>query len=340
MAAGVEHPVAADGPLIPRSAVTAAARSRSSPQRSAANPVPPGRDATRARALGLAIEQWGTELGSGSRRPELPWRATRDPWSVLVSEVMAQQTQVARVVPAYERFLVAFPTPAACAAAPLAAILRAWAGLGYNRRAQHLHRAAMAMVDRHGGQVPGTLDELLGLPGVGPYTARAVLAFAFGADVGVVDTNAGRVLSRAVAGRPLTAAEAQRLVDAMVPGGGGWSFGQALLDLGASVCVAGEPRCHLCPVRRRCRWSATGRHHPDPARGSAGVSTVQSAFVGSDRQGRGRLVAALRQRDLPPDQIPSAMGWPADPARAARVLDGLLRDGLVVRDAAGVVRLP
>ena len=155
---------------------------------------------------------------------------------------MAQQTQVARVVPAYQRFLAAFPTPAACAAAPLAAILRAWAGLGYNRRAKHLHRAAIAVVDRHGGQVPGTLDDLLGLPGVGPYTARAVLAFAFGADVGVVDTNAGRVLSRAVAGRSVTTAEAQRLVDAMVPDGRGWSFGQALLDLGAAVCVAGERR--------------------------------------------------------------------------------------------------
>jgi A/G-specific adenine glycosylase len=320
--------------------VTPAAPDLSSPPRGSAGPAPLCRDAAQVRALGLAVERWGTELGSGSRRPELPWRSTRDPWSVLVSEVMAQQTPVARVVPAYQRFLVAFPTPAACAAAPLAAILRAWAGLGYNRRAQHLHRAAIVVVDRHGGQVPGTLDALLGLPGVGPYTARAVLAFAFGADVGVVDTNAGRVLSRAVAGRSVTTAEAQRLVDAMVPDGRGWSFGQALLDLGATVCVAGEPRCHLCPVRRRCRWSATGRRHPDPARGSAGVSTVQSAFVGSDRQGRGRLVAALRLGDLSPDQVPSAMGWTDDPARAARVLDGLLRDGLVVRDAGGVVRLP
>jgi A/G-specific adenine glycosylase len=332
--------VAADGPLTPGPAVTAASPGLSRGQRGPAGPAPLGRDATQVRALGLAVEQWGTELGSGSRRPELPWRSTRDPWSVLVSEVMAQQTQVARVVPAYQRFLVAFPTPAACAAAPLAAILRAWAGLGYNRRAKHLHRAAIVVVDRHGGQVPGTLDDLLALPGVGPYTARAVLAFAFGADVGVVDTNAGRVLSRAVAGRSVTAAEAQRLVDAMVPGGRGWSFGQALLDLGASVCVSGEPRCHLCPVRPRCRWSATGWRDPDPARGSAGVSTVQSAFAGSDRQGRGRLVAALRHRDLPPEQIPSAMGWPDDPARAARVLDGLLRDGLVVGDPAGVVRLP
>ncbi len=213
--------------------MTAAAPGLSSPPRGSAGPAPLCRDAAQVRALGLAVEQWGTELGSGSRRPELPWRSTRDPWSVLVSEVMAQQTQVARVVPAYQRFLVAFPTPAACAAAPLAAILRAWAGLGYNRRAQHLHRAAIVVVDRHGGQVPGTLDALLGLPGVGPYTARAVLAFAFGADVGVVDTNAGRVLSRAVAGRSVTTAEAQRLVDAMVPDGRGWSFGQALLDLGA-----------------------------------------------------------------------------------------------------------
>ncbi len=285
--------------------------------------------------------EWGTGLGSGSRRPELPWRSTRNPWAVLVSEVMAQQTQLSRVVPSYLAFLAAFPTPAACAVAPLGEVLRRWQGLGYNRRARHLHLAAAAIVAGHGGAVPSSLDELLALPGVGAYTARAVLAFAFEADVGVVDTNAGRVLSRAVAGRAVSAAEAQRLVDAMVPPGTGWSFGQALLDLGALVCTAEGPRCERCPVRRRCRWARQGRSSPDPARGSAGVSTAQGRFDGSDRQGRGRLVERLRTGPVASGRpAAEAAGWPGDLERAGRIVDGLVRDGLVVRDDDGVLRLP
>jgi A/G-specific adenine glycosylase len=259
---------------------------------------------------------------------------------VLVSEVMAQQTGVERVVPAYHRFLGAFPTPAVCAASPLADVVRAWRGLGYNRRARDLHRAARLIVADHGGRVPADLDGLLGLPGVGPYTARAVLAFAFGADVGVVDTNAGRVISRAVAGRPVGAAEAQRLVDAMVPPGGGWGFGQALLDLGATVCTARAPACRTCPIRRRCRWRGGGGSPPDPATGSAGVSGGQSRFEGSDRQGRGRLVDALRWGRLRSDQVAAAAGWPDDPERAGRVAAGLVADGLVARDRSGTLRLP
>ena len=182
-----------------------------------------GRSRSTAQVRGARVEAiggigWGTAVGGGSRRPELPWRSTRDPWAVLVSEVMAQQTQVARVVPAYRRFLERFPTPASCAAAPLGDVLRAWQGLGYNRRAANLHRAASVVVADHGGRVPADLGCAAGAARAsGAYTARAVLAFAFEADVGVVDTNAGRVLSRAVAGRPVGAAEAQRLVDAMVP---------------------------------------------------------------------------------------------------------------------------
>jgi A/G-specific adenine glycosylase len=298
------------------------------------------RDLTQVRALGQAITEWGAATAAGSRRPDLPWRSTRDPWAVLVSEVMAQQTQVARVTPVYERFLTSFPTPAACAGSPLGAVIRAWRGLGYNRRAISLHRAASMMVADHRGRVPRDLDDLLRLPGVGPYTARAVLAFALGADVGVVDTNAGRVLSRAVAGRPVRAKEAQDLVDAMVPAGRGWAFGQALLDLGAGVCVAGVPRCRECPVRRRCRWSAAGRRLPDPAHGSAGVSTAQSTFAGSDRQGRGLLIDALRRGGVPSEGVAAAAGWPADPDRAGRVAAGLVEDGLAVRDRTGTLRLP
>ncbi len=219
-------------------------------------------------------------------------------------------------------------------------MLRAWEGMGYNRRARNLHRAAAAVVADHGGAVPDSLEALLALPGVGPYTARAVLAFAFGRDVGVVDTNAGRVLSRAVGGRPLRPAEAQDLVDAMVPAGRGWSFGQALLDLGATVCTTRSPACTSCPIRRRCRWASAGRPDPDPARGSAGVSTTQARFAGSDRQGRGRLVAALRTGPVASGHLATVAGWPDDPDRAAAVADRLLAEGLVVRDGDGTWHLP
>ncbi len=306
-------------------------------------PVPRDGDATRprrqVRAIGAAIEGWGTADGA-SRRPDLPWRHTRDPWAVLVSETLAQQTQLSRVVPAYLRFLEAFPTPAACAAAPLGEVLRAWEGMGYNRRAKHLHGAARAVVADHGGIVPDDLATLLALPGVGPYTARAVLAFAFERDVGVVDTNAGRVIARSVAGRPVRPAVAQALVDTMVPPGRGWAFGQALLDLGATVCTSRSPACMACPLRRRCRWASAGRPDPDPSRGSAGVSVSQSTFAGSDRQGRGRLVAALRDGPVAAADVAAAAGWPDDPARAARAAGALVVEGLAVRDGDGLLRLP
>jgi A/G-specific adenine glycosylase len=293
------------------------------------------RHPAQVRAVGRTIEAWGTELGSSSRRPDLPWRSTRDPWPILVSEVMAQQTQVARVIPVYRRFMDRFPTPTACADVPLGEVLRAWAGLGYNRRARFLHRAAQAIVDDHGGRVPETLADLLALPGVGAYTARAVMVFAYEADIGVVDTNTGRVLSRAVAGRALTRPEAQELVDAMVPTGQGWLFGQSLLDLGAMVCAGANPACHRCPVRRRCRWAAGGRTQPDPARGSAGVSVAQSVFHGSDRQGRGRLVAALRHGPVTSVELAQVMGWPDDGDRARRVASQLAAEGLIRQDLPG-----
>ena len=297
------------------------------------------RPVAEVRAIGSAIEVWGTAEGD-SRRSDLPWRGTRDPWAVLVSETLAQQTQLARVVPAYHRFLAEFPTPAACASAPLGDVLRAWHGMGYNRRAKYLHSAARAMVTDHGGAVPDDLEALLALPGVGPYTARAVLAFAFERDVGVVDTNAGRVIARGVAGRPVGAGEAQVLVDSMVPVGRGWSFGQALLDLGATVCTSRSPECRACPVRRRCRWAAAGHPEPDPARGSAGVSVAQSRFAGSDREGRGRLVAALRAGPIDAGRVAVAAGWPEEPERTSRVVEGLVADGLVLVDDLGALRLP
>jgi len=274
-------------------------------------------------ALRDSLSAWA----AGARR-DLPWRRTRDPWAVLVSELMLQQTQVARVVPRYEAFLERFPTPAATAAAPVADVLRAWAGLGYNRRALNLHRAAAAVVERHGGAMPATLAELVALPGVGPYTARAVLAFAFEADVGVVEVNSARVLARAAAGRSLRAAEAQSLADALVPAGAGWAWNQAMLDLGATVCTKSAPRCGACPLAACCAWAAAGG--PDPAVGSAGCGGRQSTFAGSDRQGRGRLVDALRLGPVPLAGVAVAAGWPDDPQRAERVAAGLVADGLAV----------
>ncbi|MHB1777227.1 MAG: HhH-GPD family protein [Acidimicrobiales bacterium] len=278
----------------------------------------------RARAAGLsaAVLAWGD-----ANRRDLPWRRTRDPWLVLVSEVMLQQTQVSRVLGHYDRFTNRFPTAAACAAADVAEVVRAWAGLGYNRRAVSLHRAATAVVAGHGGQVPEDLDCLRALPGVGAYTARAVLVFAYEHPVGVVDTNVARLLARCVAGRRLPPAAAQSLADRLVPADRAWSYTQAMFDLGSLHCTA-APSCGRCPLRRRCAWARAGHPAPDPAVGSAGVGRRQSTFAGSERQGRGRLVAALRDGPLAAEGVAAAAGWPDEPARARRAAAGLVADGL------------
>lgn len=276
-----------------------------------------------------ALLRWAAEA-----RRDLPWRATRDPWSVLVSEAMLQQTQVSRVVPRYHAFLDRFPTPAACASAPQGDVVTLWAGLGYNRRAVQLHRAATSVVEHHDGSIPGDLAALLALPGVGPYTARAVLAFAFEADVAVVDTNVARILARRV-GRRLTPKEVQAVADAWLPAGWAWAWNQGLLDLGAGVCAPRRPDCERCPAADGCAWREAGRPVPDPATGSAGVSGSQSRFEGSDRQGRGRLVEALRSGPVATGDLARVMGWDDDPARAERVAAGLVAEGLVVRRVAG-----
>ncbi len=279
-------------------------------------------------ALVAALHAWGAGV-----RPDLPWRRDRRPWAVLVSEAMLQQTQVARVAPRFTAFIARWPSPADLAASPLADVLDAWAGLGYYRRARDLHAAARAIVERHDGEVPDDLDALRALPGVGPYTARAVLALAFGRDVGVVDTNAARVLARAFAGAPLTAAAVQRLADALVPVGTGRAHTEAVLDLGATVCTARAPRCADCPLAAGCAWRRAGRGPapgavPDPAATTAGTSRPQARFAGSDRQGRGRLLAALRDGPVGAERLAVAAGWPEDPARAERVAAGLVADGL------------
>lgn len=274
-----------------------------------------------------ALVQWWADHGR-----DLPWRRSRDPWAVLVSETMLQQTQVVRVVDRWERFLDRFPTVAACAASPRGDVVDEWAGLGYNRRAVYLHRAAQECVDRFGGALPTDLAGLQSLPGIGPYTARAVLVFAHERDIGLVDTNAGRFVARAVAGRPLTPAAAQSAADDTVPDGMGWTWGQAVFDLGATICHKRAPACDRCPIRRHCAWAEAGFPSPDPIDGSAGISAPQSRFDGSDRQGRGRLVDTLRHRSVDDDELADVMGWPDDRERAARVAGTLVKDGLATHD--------
>ena len=206
---------------------------------------------------------------------DLPWRRTRDPWAILVSEVMLQQTPAARVVPYYERFLARFPDPAACAAAPAAAVLRAWSGLGYNRRALALHRAA-GVVAREGWP-----DDLSSLPGVGPYTAAAVASFAFGASVLAVDVNVRRVLSR----RGLEVAEPSPQLN------------QALMELGATVCTARAPRCDVCPLAEGCEGPG----------GAAPRGRARARFEDTDRFVRGRVVAALAEGSSLPDVAPERL---------------------------------
>lgn len=265
------------------------------------------------------------------RLRDLPWRRTRDPWAILVSEVMLQQTQALRVIPKWHAFIEAYPKASDCADASLGDVLRLWLGLGYPRRARNLCDAAAQIVAL--GEFPSTLGALLQLPGVGQYTARAVLAFAFEADVAVVDTNIARVLAR-VLGRRLTLKQAQAVADAALSQGNSWAWNQCLMDLGAVVCRPSSPRCDACPLHNECEWRGVG---DDPSIGSAGVSTSQSRFAGSDRQARGRLMKALAYRSVPVDRLAAVMG--CDEPRAARLVGDLQREALVVqRDNA--VQLP
>jgi len=263
------------------------------------------------------------------RLRQLPWRDTRDAWHVLVSEVMAQQTGVGRVIPKWEAFVETYPTPGHCADAPLGDVLRLWQGLGYPRRARNLQLAARQIVERHGGVVPDDMGSLLDLPGVGAYTARAVMAFAFEIDAAVVDTNVARVLARKL-GRRLTAREAQSAADALVPEGEAWIWNQALMDLGATLCRP-SPLCDECPVNQWCSWSLDGRDaSSDPSIGSAGVSTKQARYEGSDRQARGRLMRRLGEGSVAIDEATDVMG--REPAIAARLVADLVREGLISSD--------
>lgn len=306
---------------------------RTGPSSRSSTGSPARRDGGRpADPVGLVVElaAW---FGASGR--DLPWRRTRDPWAILVSELMLQQTGVARVEPRFHAFLDRFPSPAACAAAPAGDVVEEWRGLGYNRRAVNLHRCAVAVVAAHDGALPATLDALLALPGVGPYTARAVLAFAHERPVACMDVNVTRALSRLV-GRPIdqAAADALAVTAAEHAPGGAWAWNQAAMELGATTCRP-RPDCESCPVAARCTWRGSGVTDP------AVRQRPQSRFEGSDRQGRGRLVDALRGGPVVAVDVPAAMGWPDDADRAARVAATVVADGLAVVDpATGTWHLP
>jgi A/G-specific adenine glycosylase len=263
---------------------------------------------------------------------DLPWRGPgATPWSVLVSEIMLQQTPVARVVPAHQSWLARWPTPAALAAEPAGEAIRQWGRLGYPRRALRLHEAATIVTARHGGTVPDDIDALRALPGIGSYTAAAVASFAFGQRHAVLDTNVRRVLARLVAGQPrpgsAPSVAERRMAEALLPAqpavAARWSV--AVMELGALVCTAVSPRCADCPVARQCAWLAAGR--PEAGDGTGGSRGRTQRYDGTDRQCRGRLLAVLRDGGGPVTQAAFDAAW-ADRAQLARALDGLIADGL------------
>ena len=275
----------------------------------------------------------------GESARDLPWRRPgTSPWAILVSEIMLQQTPVARVLPAHAAWMARWPTPAALAGATAAAAVRQWDRLGYPRRALWLHGIARALVSQHGGEVPAAAEVLATLPGIGPYTAAAVATFAFGQRHAVLDVNVRRVLTRLVAGaaQPPAAVSAaeRRLAQALLPddpaAAARWSV--AVMELGALVCTSSRPACTACPVSGGCAWRAAGQ--PPPAARKAAQS-----YEGTDRQCRGRLLAVLRSADGPVPGAALDAAW-HDAGQRARALAALVTDGLVTGRADGSFALP
>ncbi|GBD11257.1 Adenine DNA glycosylase [bacterium HR23] len=262
----------------------------------------------------------------------LPWRETTDPYAVLVSEVMLQQTGVERVLSKYRAWLERWPTWEALAGASLGEVIRFWEPLGYNRRALWLHRIAQRVVGEWGGTLPAEPQALESLPGIGPYTRNAVLCFAFGRDVPVLDTNIRRVLGRALLGvEGASEGAVASVARGLVPAGEGRRWNLALMDLGATVCLARRPLCDRCPVADLCAWRGAGMPPGKRRRG-------QGPFPGSTRYYRGRILARLRRLPLagvlPLALLCAQVGL--DRGQAQRLMDTLRREGLVqVREEGG-----
>ena len=273
----------------------------------------------------------------------LPWREEgTSPWAVLVSEVMSQQTPVARVIPSWRAWLEKWPTPADLAVAPKDEVLRMWGKLGYPRRALRLRECAETIVEKHDGEVPSDVDTLLALPGVGDYTARAVAAFAFGARTPVVDINVRRVLRRHRQGTylPGIAKRADMaLVEELLPldPTTAAETSVALMELGATVCRT-TPECEACPIATSCVWIAAGRPEPEDHEIAAAKRRVQK-FEGTDRQVRGLLLDVLRAADSPVEQAALDAVWD-DAHQRSRALFSLLDDGLAEQTPDGRFQLP
>ncbi len=270
----------------------------------------------------------------------LPWRSDPDPWGVLVSEVMLQQTPVARVLPVYTEWMQRWPTPTSLAADAPGDAIRAWGRLGYPRRALRLHAAAVTCRDSFGGAVPSDIADLRSLPGVGEYTAAAVASFAFRQRHAVLDTNVRRVHARWLDGVEFPASSAvnskerQRALDLLpIEPEGAARVSIAIMELGALVCTARSPKCDACPIAQHCVWRANGYPTWDgpPRRGQT--------YAGTDRQCRGRLLAALRDADSPLHKSALDSAW-SEPEQRERALASLLADGLVVSDEQSAFRLP
>jgi A/G-specific adenine glycosylase len=285
----------------------------------------------------VAILDW-----YAAHQRDLPWRRPdATPWAVLVSEIMLQQTPVARVLPVYTAWLARWPTPASLAASPAGDAVRAWGRLGYPRRAIRLHATAQALMDRHGGEVPSSADALRELPGIGSYTAAAVASFAFGQRHAVLDTNVRRVLARLVSGRelppPSPSVAERRLAESLLPErpavAARWSV--AVMELGALICTADRPRCPDCPVVSQCAWHRAGQPAGDPHQGRR----RSQGYEGTDRQCRGRLLAVLRESDGPVPAASLDAAW-ADESQRARSLASLVADGLAEPLPGGSYALP
>ncbi|HEU0207186.1 MAG TPA: A/G-specific adenine glycosylase [Pseudolysinimonas sp.] len=287
-------------------------------------------------AAGELVADW---YAAGHR--DLPWRHPDYPaWGILVSEFMLQQTPVARVIPRLAEWLERWPTAADLASVPPGEAVRAWDRLGYPRRALNLHSAAVTIAERYGNRVPSELDELLALPGVGPYTARAVAAFAYGVRTPVVDTNVRRVLARVLGGQaepgaPRTRHDLEAMETVLPQDPERARLANAgVMELGQTVCTPRAPRCEECPLVELCAWRAGG--YPDYEGKRA---PRQKRYEGSDRQVRGLILRELRAAETPvPAEVLSGL-W-RDAAQLERALAGLLRDGLVTGDAIEGYLLP
>ncbi|MEV4129854.1 A/G-specific adenine glycosylase [Nocardia sp. NPDC049707] len=268
---------------------------------------------------------------------DLPWRREDvTAWQILMSEIMLQQTPVVRVEPIWREWVARWPVPSAMAASSQAEVLRAWGKLGYPRRALRLHECAKVLAEEHGDEVPTDVDVLLGLPGIGAYTARAVVCFAYGQRVPVVDTNVRRVVARAVHGRAAAGNPSARDLpetEALLPSriDRAAMFSAALMELGATVCTARTPDCARCPLPE-CAWVAAGRPVSDVVRKT-------QKYEGTDRQARGRLLDVLRDATGPVERIRLDLAWTRDPGQRDRALDSLLVDGLIEQTPDGLFAL-